>query len=75
MLAYGRCLDDGAGLDDLLLVQLRTRTVKVADDGGHTGLVAHGSRQVDGLLGVILGKAAILSIRGLRTFGGGIFTS
>jgi hypothetical protein len=38
-------------------VQLGTRSVKVADDGGHSGLVTHGSRQVDGLLGVILREA------------------
>lgn len=55
---YGRSLDDGSSLDNFLLVHLGTRTVKVTDDGGHTGLVAHGGRQVDGLLGVILGEAA-----------------
>lgn len=55
--AYGRSLDDGAGLDDFLLVQLGTRAVQVADNRGHTSLVAHGSRQVDGLLRVILGEA------------------
>jgi len=38
-------------------VGLGARTVKVADDGGHAGLVAHGGRQVDGLLGVILREA------------------
>lgn len=54
---YGRGLDDGSGLDNLLLVHLGTRTVKVTDDGGHTGLVAHGGSQVNGLLGVILGEA------------------
>jgi hypothetical protein len=54
---YRRGLDDGNGLDDLLLVHLGTGTVKVTDDGGHTGLVAHGGSQVDGLLGVILGEA------------------
>lgn len=31
-----------------------TRTVKVTDNVGHTGLVAHDGRQVNGLLGVIL---------------------
>jgi hypothetical protein len=40
-------------------VQLRTRSIEVADDCGHASLVAHGSRQVDGLLGVILREAAI----------------
>lgn len=54
---YRRGLDDGNGLNDLLLVHLGTGTVKVTDDGGHTGLVAHGGSQVDGLLGVILGEA------------------
>lgn len=54
---YRRGLDDGDGLDDLLLVHLGTGTVKVTDDGGHTGLVAHGGSKVDGLLGVILGEA------------------
>jgi hypothetical protein len=53
---HGRGLDDGDGLNDLLLVELGTGTVEVADDGGHAGLVAHGSSQVDGLLGVILGE-------------------
>jgi hypothetical protein len=38
-------------------VHLGTGTVKVTDDGGHTGLVAHGGSKVDGLLGVILGEA------------------
>lgn len=33
-------------------------SVEVTDDGGHAGLVAHGGRQVNGLLGVILGEAA-----------------
>jgi hypothetical protein len=54
---YRRGLDDGDGLDDLLLVHLGTGTVKVTDDGGHTGLVAHGGSKVDGLLGVILREA------------------
>lgn len=55
--AYRRSLDDGGGLDNLLLVELGTRTVEVTDDGGHAGLVAHGGGEVDGLLGVILGEA------------------
>lgn len=54
---YRRGLDDGDGLDDLLLVHLGTGTVKVTDNCGHTGLVAHGGSKVDGLLGVILGEA------------------
>ena len=38
-------------------MHLGTGTVKVTDDGGHTGLVTHGGSQVDGLAGVILGEA------------------
>jgi hypothetical protein len=38
-------------------VQFRARTVEVADDGGHAGLVAHGGGQVALLLGVILREA------------------
>ena len=56
MFAYRRSLDNGDSLDNLLLVQLGTRTVEVADDGGHAGLVAHRGGKVDGLLGVILGE-------------------
>lgn len=59
---YRRGLDDGDGLDNLLLVHLGTRTVKVTDDGGHTSLVAHGGSKVDGLLGVILGEAVAKSL-------------
>ena len=35
------CVNDSAGLNDLLLVQLRAWTVEVTDDGGHAGLVAY----------------------------------
>lgn len=55
--SYRRSFDDSACLDDLLLVQLRARTVEVADNGGHAGLVAHGGGQVALLLGVVLRKA------------------
>jgi len=44
-------------------VQLGARTVEVANDGGHAGLVAHGSGQVNGLLGVILWKAIQVAVR------------
>lgn len=55
--SYRRGLDDGASLDNFLLVQLGTRTVQVTDNGGHAGLVAHGGSQVHRLLRVILGEA------------------
>lgn len=52
-------------------MQLRAGSVEVADNGAHTGLVAHGSREVDGLLGVILGEATIVvSVRSNE--GGGV---
>jgi hypothetical protein len=38
-------------------MHLRTRSLKIADDGGHPGLVAHGSGEMDWFLWVILGKA------------------
>jgi hypothetical protein len=35
-------------------IRTGTGTVKVTDDVGHAGFVAHNCRQMDGLLGVIL---------------------
>lgn len=58
---HGGRLDDRSGLDDLTLVHLRTGTVEVANNVSHTGLVAHEGRQVDGLLGVILGERLALA--------------
>jgi hypothetical protein len=55
--SYRRGLNDSGCLDDLLLVQLGTGTVKVAHDGGHAGLVTEHGGKVDRLLGVILGEA------------------
>lgn len=40
-------------------MHLGTGSVKVTDNSGHTGLVTHGGRQVDGLLGVILREAVV----------------
>jgi hypothetical protein len=58
---HRRSINNGNGLNKFLLVRLGTGTVGVADDSGHTGLVAHGGRQVDGLLGVILGERLYLT--------------
>merc|ERR1712165_229693 len=44
---HGRGLDDGDGLDHLLLVVLGTRTIHLTDKVGHTGLVSHEASQVD----------------------------
>lgn len=55
--SYRWGINDSDSLDDLLLVRLGARTVEVADNRGHTSLVAHGGSQVDGLLGVVLGEA------------------
>ena len=49
-------------------MQLRTRTVQITDDRGHTSLVAHGGGQVDGLLGVILREAVVPRKRAVRIF-------
>lgn len=54
---YGWCLNDGNSLNNLLLVHLGAGSIKVAHDGGHAGLVAHGRGQVDWFLWVIFGKA------------------
>lgn len=59
--AYRWGLDDCDGLDNLLLVQFRTGSVEIANDGGHASLVAHGGGKVDGLLWVILGEAVKVS--------------
>jgi hypothetical protein len=71
-ISYRRSFDDRDGFDDLLFVQFRTWTVQVTNDGGHTGLVAHGGGKVNLRLGVILGEAVNLSMvflkiqRGMR---------
>jgi len=53
---HGGSLNDADGLDDLLLVHLGTRTVKITNNVSHTGLVTHEGGQVDGLGLVILGE-------------------
>ena len=45
----------------------RSRTVKITNNVGHTGLVAHNSRQVDGLFRVILPDAASTPIPSPQT--------
>jgi len=53
---HGRALEDGDGLDAVLLVNLGTRLVNVTDDMGHTGLVTHETGEVALLGGIILGE-------------------
>lgn len=53
---YGWGLDDRDGLNYLTLVHLRTRSVKITNNGGHTSLVSKGSGKMNGLLLVILGE-------------------
>lgn len=50
---HGGSLNDSGGLDDLTLVHLRARAVKVTHNVRHTSLVAHERGQVDRLLGVV----------------------
>lgn len=57
MYPYRWGLNDGDSLDDLLLVGLGSWAIKITDNGGHAGLVAHGGSEVDLLLGVILWEA------------------
>jgi hypothetical protein len=59
--AYRWGLDDSNRLDNLLLVQFRTWSVEIANNGGHASLVPHGGGKVDGLLWVILGEAVGIS--------------
>eukprot|EP00960_Hanusia_phi_P060748 764612-Hanusia_phi.AAC.3 len=51
-----RSLEDGDGLDGLLLVLLGARLVHVTDDVGHAGLVAHEGGEVAGLGSIIARK-------------------
>lgn len=56
-ISYRRSLNDSDGFDDFFLVHLRTRSIEVSYDGGHTGLVAQGCGKMDRFLWVILRKA------------------
>lgn len=55
--SYWWGIDDGDSLDDLLLVRLGSRSIQIANDGGHSRLVAHGGSEVNWLLWVILWEA------------------
>jgi len=54
-------LNDGHCLDNLLLVQLGTRTVHIADNVGHTSLVAKECSKVAWLGWVVLREASDLT--------------
>lgn len=41
---------------------LRAGAVEITDNGGHASLVTESGRQVDGLLGVILGEGLHLTL-------------
>merc|ERR1719251_344495 len=58
---HRRGLEDGDGLDNLLLVDLGSGSVHLSHDVSHAGLVTHEGGQVDRLGGVILGEALDLA--------------
>ena len=64
---HGRALNDGNGLNNLLLVDLGTRTLSLADDVGHAGLVAEEAGQMNGLGSVVLGEGLDTSTVGAGT--------
>ena len=47
--AHGGSLDDGDSLDNFLLVDLGSGLVRLTENVGHTGLVAHEGGEVAGL--------------------------
>ena len=55
---HGGGLDNGDGINNLLLVHESTGAVDSTDDVGHAGLVAHEGSQVARLGGVVLGEGA-----------------
>lgn len=61
---HGGSLNDGDGLEDLLLVHLGAGTVEVTDDVSHTGLEAHEGSQMDGLASIILGEGLDVATHG-----------
>lgn len=58
---YRWCLNNGDGLNNFLLVHLRTWSIQITHDRSHTGLVPHSRRKVNGFLWVILGEGLDLS--------------
>jgi len=52
-----RGLNDGDGLDDLLLVSLGTRTVQITHNVGHTSLVAQKGSQMGLSASIVLGES------------------
>jgi len=53
---HRRGLDNGDGLDGLLLVELGARTLDLSHDVGHAGLVAHEGSKVGGSSGIVSGE-------------------
>lgn len=58
---HWRGLDDGDGLQDFLLVDLRSGPVSLANDVGHASLEAQEAGQVNGLGGIVLGESLHLA--------------
>lgn len=54
---HGGAVDDGDGLNNVLLVELGARSLDFTDDVGHTSLVAHESGQVALSGSIVLGES------------------
>mmetsp|Transcript_20315 Transcript_20315/g.41723 ORF Transcript_20315/g.41723 Transcript_20315/m.41723 type:complete len:417 (+) Transcript_20315:26-1276(+) len=67
---HRRRLDDGHGLSDLLLVELRPGPVHLTDDVGHTRLIRHEGSEMGRLRCIVLREALDLSGVVLRALPG-----
>jgi hypothetical protein len=64
--SYWWGLNNSNGLNDLLLVHLRSRPIKISNNCSHAGLVAHSCGEVDWFLRVIFGKTVITQLFPMR---------
>lgn len=65
---HWRGLDDGDSLGGFLLVELGAWTLDIADNVGHSGLVAHEGGEMWWLGSIVLGEGFYLTLSTLATF-------